>query len=125
MRIPVASLFPGSSNSPSLLVLDTTHTPPLPLPIKLGDANLDGYTDLLFVVDVLDVQHQRTPKLVMSVPCTKGVVGCSPTGSGRRGWSPVTKGAEFLNGIHDARGVAFLDMDEDVSSYVLQRFFKG
>lgn len=77
MHIPVASLFPGSSSAPSLLVLDTTHTPLLPrLPIKLGDANLDRYTDLLFVVDQLDVQHARTPKLIMSVPCAKDVVGC-------------------------------------------------
>lgn len=113
VQIPVASLFPGSSNSPSLLVLDTTHTPALPLPIKLGDANLDGYTDLLFVVDSLDVQHERTPKLVMSVPCAKGVVGCSPSGAGRRGFALVTKGADFLNSVTDARGVAFLDIDED------------
>lgn len=124
VQIPVASLFPGSSNSPSLLVLDTTHTPALPLPIKLGDANLDGYTDLLFVVDSLDVQHERTPKLVMSVPCAKGVVGCSPSGAGRRGFALVTKGADFLNSVTDARGVAFLDIDEDVSAIGSRRIHR-
>ncbi|KIM87422.1 hypothetical protein PILCRDRAFT_276328 [Piloderma croceum F 1598] len=113
VRIPISSLFPGVSGSPSLLVLDTTHNPPIPLPIRLGDANLDGYTDLLFIIDSHTVQDERTPKLVLSVQCARGVAGCSANGSGRRGWKAVTTGAEFLDTITDAKGVAFLDMDED------------
>lgn len=133
VRIAISSLFPGVSGSPSLLVLDTTHNPPIPLPIRLGDANLDGYTDLLFIIDSHTVQDERTPKLVLSVPCARGVAGCSANGSGRRGWKAVTAGAEFLDTITDARGVTFLDMDEDVSKNVCKdggiiihfRFFKG
>lgn len=39
--------------------------------------------------------------------------GCA--GNGRRGWSVLQKGAEVLSEVRDAVGVAFLDMDEDVS----------
>jgi len=46
------------------------------------------------------------------------VAGCSANGNGRRGWKAVTAGAEFLDTITDARTVAFLDMDEDVSESI-------
>ena len=80
--------------------------------------NLDGYADMLFVVDSHSVQQERTPKLVLSVPCSRGVAGCTANGRGRRGWKVVEAGAEFLNTIVDARGVAFVDMDEDVSEKI-------
>lgn len=118
VSIPVSSLFPGESGSPSLLVMDTTHNPPIPLPIKLGDANVDGFTDMLFVLSTQSAmapnREKRTPKLVMSVPCEGGVAGCT-NGRGRRGFSVVRKGAKGLEMVSDARGVAFVDMDEDVS----------
>jgi len=102
-------------SSASLLVRDITSTPAIPLPIKLGDANLDGFPDLLFIIAPPGASHDRVAKLVFSVPCAKGVVGCASNGSGRRGWSVVTKGTEVLDEMKDARGVTFLDMDEDVS----------
>ena len=46
----------------------------------------------------------------------KGIAGCGGDGKGKRGWSVLTKGAEVLNDVKDAWGVAFLDMDEDVSA---------
>jgi integrin alpha FG-GAP repeat containing protein 1 len=67
---------------------------------------------MLFIVDT---QGNRTPKLVLSVPCARGVAGCTANGSGRRGWNVVTTGAEALDTVADARGVAFMDIDEDVS----------
>jgi integrin alpha FG-GAP repeat containing protein 1 len=54
---------------------------------------------------------------VFSVPCSRGVAGCNADGSGRRGWKVVTHGAQSLEGVTDARGVAFLDMDEDVCCF--------
>ena len=48
VRTPVADIFPGQS--PALLVLDTSVSPAVPLPIKLGDANHDGFPDMLAVV---------------------------------------------------------------------------
>jgi len=83
------------------------------LPIKLGDANLDGFPDLLFIVfDPSDLS--QTPKLLFSEPCTKGLGGCDKNGEGRRGFQLVTKGAETLEAVRDARGVSFFDMNDDV-----------
>lgn len=57
----------------------------------------------------------RTPKLLFSVPCARGVAGCAPGGGGKRGWQGLAqRDAASLNSVRDARGVAFLDMDEDV-----------
>ncbi|PFH53586.1 hypothetical protein AMATHDRAFT_137318 [Amanita thiersii Skay4041] len=114
VRFPLKSIFPGST---SLLVADTTFQPPLPIPLKLGDANLDGFPDLLAITVN---GKERVPNLVFSVPCTAGVVGCgSKTGSGRRGWSVAKKGVEVLQDIKDARSVSFLDIDEDGSLDIL------
>lgn len=114
VRFPLSTLFRSQGGTPpSLLVLDTTHTPPLPIPLKLGDANLDGFPDILSII-VSGSKSDQTPKLVFSVPCAKGVVGCRADGGGRRGWQEAPrKGTETLESVKDARGVAFLDMDED------------
>ncbi|KZT24072.1 hypothetical protein NEOLEDRAFT_1135604 [Neolentinus lepideus HHB14362 ss-1] len=108
VRFPLTDLFPSSS----LLVLDTTNSPALPLPIRLGDTDQDGYPDLLPIV-AGPPAPDRTPHLVLSVPCAKGVAGCGKDGKGRRGWQVVKKGAETLESVKDARGVAVLDLDED------------
>jgi len=108
VRFPVSSVFPSTS---SLLVYDTTFTPPIPIPLKLGDADLDGFPDML----AISAQgHDRTPRLVYSVPCAAGLGGCSKSGTGRRGWKIATKGVEPLENIKDARSITFLDTDEDV-----------
>ncbi|KAJ7368771.1 hypothetical protein DFH08DRAFT_762818 [Mycena albidolilacea] len=105
VRIPINSLFPGSS----LVVLDTTQVPALPISLKLGDANLDGFPDLLLIVAS---GQDHVPKMLLSVPCGPGVLGCG-SGHGRHGWSVATKGTETLDAVKDARSVSFLDMDED------------
>lgn len=92
--------------------MDMTHTPPLPLPIRLGDVNQDGFPDLLAIVVT---GHSHTPQLAHSVPCAKGVAGCDDKGRGRRGFQSLKKGSEFLAQITDATSAAFVDMDEDVS----------
>ena len=58
--------------------------------------------------------RERIPALLYSVPCSTGVAGCSPDGSGRHGWTIATKNARALSEIKDARSVSFLDVDEDV-----------
>ncbi|KAF8655798.1 hypothetical protein AX16_002884 [Volvariella volvacea WC 439] len=109
VRFPFSTLF-SNGQAASLLVQDTTYSPPLPIPIKLGDANLDGFPDFLFIAAI---GNDRTPNLAFSVPCAKGVAGCKADGSGRRGWVLARKGAEMLQYVTDARSVSFLDMDED------------
>ncbi|KIM49554.1 hypothetical protein M413DRAFT_438743 [Hebeloma cylindrosporum] len=107
VRFPTSSLFSSSS---SLLVLDTTFDPPLPIALKLGDVNLDGFPDVLAITVA---GREQTPHLIYSVPCAANLVGCAQDGSGRRGWKLATKGVETLEAVKDARSVTFLDMDED------------
>lgn len=102
-----------------MLVQDTTNDPPLPVPIKLGDVNQDGFPDLLAIIaSGTSSRAERTPALAYSVRCGKGVGGCTATGAGHRGFKQLDKGGEILGGIKDARGVAFIDMDEDVSAFL-------
>jgi hypothetical protein len=95
------------------VVLDPTQVPQLPIAVKLGDANLDGFPDMLVIISD---GNNHTPKMLFSVPCGAGVVGCG-SGRGKRGWSVATKGTEVLDAVNDARSVSFLDMDEDVGSF--------
>ncbi|KAF8968304.1 hypothetical protein BDZ97DRAFT_1655046 [Flammula alnicola] len=106
VRFPISSLFPSTA---SLVVQDTTFYPPVPMPLKLGDVNLDGFPDLLAITVS---GKDRTPNLVYSVPCSPGTAGCENT-PGRRGWKLATKGVETLHTVKDARSLTFLDMDED------------
>lgn len=114
IQIPFSSLV--DSPSSSLVVLDTTFSPPLPLPVRLGDTNLDGFPELLVIAATAD---RHTPKLLISEPCTKGLAGCDANGQGRRGFRLLQKGAESLEAVYDARGVTFMDMDEDVRRFIL------
>lgn len=119
MRTPISSIF-TNMQSANLLVLDTSVSPALPLPIKLGDANHDGFPDMLAIVTSgTGYTSDRTPVLAYSVPCGKGVPGCAASGRGRVGWSVLQKGGEALGEIKDARSAAFLDMDEDVRASLL------
>ncbi|PCH38397.1 integrin alpha N-terminal domain-containing protein [Wolfiporia cocos MD-104 SS10] len=117
VRFPLSDLFPppqGSSMTPGLLVLDTTQTPPLPVPIKIGDVNQDGFPDLVaIVVTGTGSTTSRTPRLAFSAPCTSGVAGCKSHNNEKRGFTTVKKGTQALKNIVDARSVALFDMDED------------
>lgn len=113
-RFPVSSFLPKDQ---SLLVLDTTYNPPLPISLKLGDANLDGFPDILLISAT---GKTKTPKLLWSVPCAKGVPGCDAGGGGTRGFKLASKDVETLEGITDARSASFLDMDEDVGHSATQ-----
>ncbi|KAH8102947.1 integrin alpha N-terminal domain-containing protein [Cristinia sonorae] len=110
VRIPISDIFTSSGSTPRLLVFDTTHNPPIPLPIRLGDVNQDGFPDLLAI---LASGNDHTPQMAYSVSCGKGVAGCNAGGNGRRGFQMLKKGGEILRDITDARSVAFIDMDED------------
>ena len=124
VRIDVKALFPSS---PYLLMNDVTHDPPLPLPIRVGDLSLDGFPDLIIIVasapkgGILGVgaSIDRTPYLLSSVPCARGIAGCNESGQGRRGFAVASTGSEALRQIVDARGVTVLDLDEDVCCHPL------
>ncbi|KEP52797.1 T-cell immunomodulatory protein [Rhizoctonia solani 123E] len=130
--IPLSSVLP---NYNSLLLTDTSHNPPLPVPLHIGDANLDGFPDVLAVV-VGEAGVERVPVLLFSVPGKEGPsvsakaldtrshmqqrfgVGGNATAASsarhhKRFFKTVKHGAEPLAEITDARGVAFVDLDED------------
>jgi integrin alpha FG-GAP repeat containing protein 1 len=105
---PIASLLPQGS---SLLLVDTTFSPALPIPIRIGDADLDGFPDLLPIVAS---KSGTSPTMLFSKSCSKGGVGCKNKDG--RTFVPLDEDINALADITDARGVTFLDMDEDVSA---------
>ena len=125
VSLPILELFSSfsstttpstSQTTTSLLVLDTSITPAVPVPLKIGDIDQDGFPDILAIVSSGTSSHSsRTPRLLTSVPCARGLPGCDANGRGHRGWKVLEKGGEVLGRVGDARGVAFLDTDEDVS----------
>ena len=120
VRVSIKDLVPTQDGTtPQLLVLDTTYDPPLPVPLKVGDLNLDGFVDIVPIVATPSPDDRsklaKTPKILGSVACRKGVAGCGPDGQGRRGWSVVGRDNNVLEDLTDVRGVVLVDTDEDVS----------
>lgn len=105
-------------SNPGLLILDPTHRPALPVPLKIGDADLDGFPDILAIVShFLSYRLDNKPWLLRSISCDgKPLPGNGRCAKGRRNFELVTKNVDSLATINDARSVAFLDMDEDVSA---------
>jgi integrin alpha FG-GAP repeat containing protein 1 len=105
--------------------LDTTYDPPLPVPLKIGDLNLDGFVDIVPIIATPSAGDRsklaKTPKILGSVACSKGVAGCGPGGKGRRGWSVLGRDNNVLEEFQDARGVVLVDIDEDVGFASLYR----
>ncbi|KAI0029329.1 hypothetical protein K488DRAFT_56617 [Vararia minispora EC-137] len=112
VSIPVSDILSKtpSGRTPSLLVMDTTFSPSIPVPPRLGDMNLDGFPDLIFIAGTTQ-DRLRTVSIVLSERCGKGTVGCA--NGALYGWREVKKDVNVLAGINDARGVALLDIDED------------
>jgi integrin alpha FG-GAP repeat containing protein 1 len=102
VSVPITDLLQGDAK---LHVLDTSFSPAQPILPRTGDANLDGFPDLLLIT-------QGHVRLLLSVPCARGVAGCTAPGA-RRGWHEMRKGIEPLADIADARGAVFVDVDED------------
>jgi len=111
--IPVSSLLSPSKSGheQSLLVLETTFSPAIPIVPQLGDVNLDGFPDLL-IISGTSQDRTRKVSLLLSEPCGKGLAGCDTPGA-VIGWREMKKGADILDTVGDARSVSFFDMDED------------
>lgn len=107
--LDISSLSADATNS--LLLFDTSFSPSLPVPLRIGDIDLDGFPDLVPIVVHKD--GSRTPRVLVSHPCSPGVKGCSS--SFGRTFGIQTKNTGALDKITDARGISFLDIDEDVS----------
>jgi integrin alpha FG-GAP repeat containing protein 1 len=102
VSVPISDLLQGDAK---LHVFDTSFSPAQPIVPRTGDANLDGFPDLLLITE-------GRVRLLLSAPCARGVAGCTAPGA-RRGWREMRKGVDPLTGITDARVAVFVDLDED------------
>jgi integrin alpha FG-GAP repeat containing protein 1 len=102
VSVPIRDLLQDDAK---LQVLDTSFSPAQPIIPRAGDANLDGFPDLLLITE-------GRVRLLISKRCTRGVPGCAAPGA-RRGWQEMRKGVDPLTAITDARVAAFVDLDED------------
>lgn len=75
---------------------------------------MDGFPDFLFVTSNGTKSSRSTQvKILENVPCAKGIIGCKK--GVKRGWRlGHGKGWDALEGITDAVGASWLDLDEDV-----------
>ena len=110
MSVSIRDLLQGEAR---LHVLDTSFSPSQPILPRPGDANLDGFPDLLLITE-------GRVRLLLSVECKRGVPGCSVEGA-RRGWREMSTGIDALSSITDARVAVFVDLDEDGTLDVMVR----
>lgn len=79
---------------------------------------MDGFVDIVPIVATPSSGDRsklaRTPKILGSVACNRGVAGCGPDGKGRRGWSVLGRDNNVMDEFQDARGIVLVDIDEDV-----------
>lgn len=102
----------------------------IPLPLRVGDFNQDGYPDILFLLSnstaapstggLFGGSHRRSgiqPKLLESVACRKNRRECwGKVEKGRRTFNDATAHHRSLDDIWDGERVAWLDIDDDVSA---------
>lgn len=105
--LPLSSLLPDIQ-SPALSLFDTTFKPSLPLPLRLGDINMDGFPDVLLVVST---SSGTQAKILESVACGPQHKECQ---SGRTFRVPP-RGTAALDAITDVKLASFIDVDDDVS----------
>lgn len=108
-RFPLNSILPDRQH---LIMNDKSFQGSLPIPVRIGDYNQDGYPDLLVLSSAYGSAESGTVSLLQNKPCEDRYPGCGK--DGRRRFETVKKGAEALERIKDARGASFLDIDEDV-----------
>lgn len=123
VTVSLSSLLP-TEGDPQLLL----HVPgdsSIPLPLRPGDYNVDGFPDLLLTI------HNATAassggiisgsrkagsqvRVLENVPCGKGTPGCDGRKGGRSFAVGRGPGWEVLDEIWDAVGASWFDIDDDV-----------
>lgn len=100
---------------PYLVLSDSSFAGTLPLNLKLGDYNQDGYPDILLIASKSqDADHGR-PVILKSIPCSSRFCGDEAAQNDRRMFESVREKVNVLEGIDDAKIVSFVDINEKVS----------
>ncbi|BEI87812.1 uncharacterized protein CcaverHIS019_0105300 [Cutaneotrichosporon cavernicola] len=107
--VAIDKLFPGFK----LMINVPGHTD-VPLPIRPGDFDVDGFPDLLITISD---GKKSLVKVLHNVPCGKDVPGCGNfSAKYSRGFQVLGgKGWEALEAIEDAIGASWIDLDDDGS----------
>ncbi|KAH7099716.1 hypothetical protein BKA62DRAFT_709222 [Auriculariales sp. MPI-PUGE-AT-0066] len=99
VSIPLGDIL----DTDALLMQDDTFKPYLPVALRIGDLNLDGFPDIIAIA--VEKDGSRVPKVLLS--------------NGGRKFQLVKDDVEALEAIKDARGVTVVDLDEDGSLDIL------
>jgi len=118
----------ASSGDPQLL-LHVPGEPTIPLPLRPGDFNVDGYPDLLLTIQnstaapgkVRGHKAGHQVRVLENVPCGNGVAGCEGRKGGRGFKVGMGNGWGVLDDIWDVSGASWLDVDDDVSIFLRNR----
>ncbi|CED84767.1 Predicted membrane protein [Phaffia rhodozyma] len=113
---PLSTLFPSIS-SPKLALYDVSQSPAVPLPLRLGDINMDGYPDVLLLLSPSSGHVQA--EILVSSPCSAARCQGKAVEKKRRDWKVEEKGMAVVRGITDVTRASFLDLDEDGSLDIL------
>ncbi|WWC61849.1 uncharacterized protein I303_104434 [Kwoniella dejecticola CBS 10117] len=127
--IPFSTLLADKTDTETTggILLHPPNQPDIPLPIRVGDYNVDGFPDLLLTVHtntkggVLGTKEINQVKVLVNVPCSKNVPGCEGRSMrGKRGFKVRSgKAWDALDGITDAEGASWMDIDDDGSLDIL------
>ncbi|KAJ2662113.1 hypothetical protein IWW48_002009 [Coemansia sp. RSA 1200] len=88
-----------------------------PPPIRLGDTNLDGHPDMVFVTKSGSSGKRNRVRMLRSVECDGSssdgkASGCKLSSSiEQRGFSPIRDGVAVLEKLDRVQGVSLLDLD--------------
>ncbi|RUS19475.1 hypothetical protein BC937DRAFT_87413 [Endogone sp. FLAS-F59071] len=99
-------------NGETLLMNDNAFKGGLPVPVRIGDYNLDGYPDLL-LISTPNSGSTSHVILLESVLCTLDTCSSHAVAAERRTFVKVVKGANVLTSMANPRAAAFFDIDED------------
>jgi integrin alpha FG-GAP repeat containing protein 1 len=121
VTIPFSTLFSSTDSEPGILL----HAPgdsAIPLPIRPGDYNVDGFPDLLITISNSSARHSSgvfggsagtQVRVIENIACRKGIAGCE--GNQKRGFRVKRgKGWEVLDHLTDVTGASWIDLDDDV-----------
>jgi integrin alpha FG-GAP repeat containing protein 1 len=104
------------------LLLHVPGEPKIPLPLRPGDFNIDGFPDLLLTIynstaapgGITGRKAGHQVRVLENVPCANSVSGCEGRKNGRGFKVGSGAGWEVLNDIWDVSGASWLDVDDDV-----------